>query len=69
MGSVVVVRVSSSGEQLNTNKSKNAKNGLFNSDRLISCKFNLIYDTNKGKSSPTSLVACFILTEDDMPVV
>jgi hypothetical protein len=35
MGSVVVVRVSSSGEQLNTNKSKNAKNGLFNLDRFM----------------------------------
>ena len=35
MGSVVVVRVSSFGEQLNTNKSKNAKNGLFNLDRFM----------------------------------
>ncbi len=35
MGSVVVVRVSSSGEQLNTNKSKIAKNDLFSSDRFM----------------------------------
>ena len=28
---------------------------------IISCKLNSIYDINNGKSSLTSLVACFIL--------
>jgi hypothetical protein len=49
-----------------------------NSLRLIYRKYNTNYKINKGKSSLTSLVACFILGEvyckpefnkDDMPVV
>ena len=49
-----------------------------NSLRLIYRKYNTNYKINKGKSSLTSLVACFIigkvyckaeLTEDYMPVI
>jgi len=63
MGSVVVVRVSSSGEQDTVDEINSKTRSSFIIVLVlrylnIPIIYNPIYHTNKGKSSLTSLVAC-----------